>query len=124
MFYLDGYVVPYFADLETNLLPRPNVHHYLQEMNQNVLKDYDVMIVGDMSGNLDFYEALKYVAKERKELSMVFHFAHMQIVRKTLRFIPITRLTLFRTKDRKVNGIFESTSLQNLKTKYICGSST
>lgn len=33
-----------------------------------------------MSGRLEFYEAMKYIAKERKELSMVFHFGHLQIV--------------------------------------------
>lgn len=38
------------------------------------------MTVGEMSGDLDPYEASKYVAKERQELSMVFQFSHMVIV--------------------------------------------
>jgi alpha-glucosidase len=50
-------------------------------MHQKVFQHYDVMTVGEMSGGLEFYEAMKYIAKERKELSMVFHFGHLQIVR-------------------------------------------
>jgi glycosidase len=61
-------------------LERPNVHEYLNEMNRKVLSHYDVMTVGEMPGDLNPYEASKYVAKERKELSMVFQFSHMTIV--------------------------------------------
>jgi glycosidase len=93
-------------------------------MNQMVFKDYDIMTVGEMSGNLEFYEAMKYVAKERKELSMLFHFAHLKIVSESALFTTITRLMAFRTKDRKVNGIFASGSSRNSKTGYTCGSST
>ena len=89
-----------------------------------VFKDYDIMTVGEMSGNLEFYEAMKYVAKERKELSMVFHFLHLQIVSESALFITITRLMAFRTKGRKVDGIFVSGNSRNSKTGYICGSST
>jgi glycosidase len=68
-------------------------------MNRKVLKDYDAMVVGEMSGGLDFYEAMKYFAKDRKELLMVFHFAHLKVVRETPFFMAVTILILVRTKD-------------------------
>jgi glycosidase len=49
-------------------------------MNRKVLSHYDVMTVGEMPGDLNPYEASKYVAKERKELSMVFQLSHMTLV--------------------------------------------
>lgn len=82
------------------------------------------MTVGEMSGDLEFYEAMKYVAKDRKELSMVFHFAHLKVVREAHLFSIIRRLMSFRTKDQKAYGIFASGSSRNSKTGYISGSST
>ncbi|KAJ3295732.1 hypothetical protein HK104_002371 [Borealophlyctis nickersoniae] len=57
----------------------PNVHRYLREMNERVLSRYDIMTVGEMPGAVDPQEALKYVASDRKELNMVFHFEIMDI---------------------------------------------
>jgi len=71
------------------------------------------MAVGEISGSLDFYETMKYVSKDRKELSMVFHFGHLRIVRKAPFFIATTRLISLRTRAQKANGIFESGTLQN-----------
>ena len=58
-----------------------------------MFKDYDVMTVGEMSGGLKFYEAMKCVAKERKELSMVFHFGHLRIVRDSHLYIENRGIT-------------------------------
>ena len=99
MFYLNGYVIHDFSDLGTHMSQRPNAHCYLQELNRKVLQGYDVITIGELSGDLDFYESMKYVDKERKELSMVFHPGHLKLVREAPLFIVITGLTLFRTKD-------------------------
>jgi glycosidase len=99
MFYVNGYVLRDFSDLGTNMSQRPNVHCYLQELNRKALRDYDVITIGELSGNLDFYECMKYIDKERKELSMVFHSGHLKLVREAPLFIVITSLILFRTKD-------------------------
>lgn len=54
----------------------PNVHSYLQEMNRKVLSQFDVVSIGEMHAT-DPDEALRYVAPEREELNMIFHFEHM-----------------------------------------------
>ncbi len=54
------------------------------------------MSVGEMPGDLNPYEASKYGAKERKELSMVFQFAHMNIVGCYLWNVIFSRLTIIR----------------------------
>ncbi|AGB40133.1 glycosidase [Halobacteroides halobius DSM 5150] len=56
----------------------PKVHDYLQEMNQEVLSKYDIMTVGETPG-VTPKQGIKYVAKERKELDMVFQFELMDI---------------------------------------------
>ncbi|KAK3939397.1 glycoside hydrolase superfamily [Diplogelasinospora grovesii] len=57
----------------------PNVHKYLRELNQRVLSKYDICTVGEMPCGVDKDEASLYVARERKELSMVFQFKHMEL---------------------------------------------
>ncbi|RCW77174.1 glycoside hydrolase family 13 protein [Saliterribacillus persicus] len=56
----------------------PKIHDYLQEMHQEVLKNYDIMTVGEMPGATP-EEGVLYTDQERKELDMVFHFEHMDI---------------------------------------------
>jgi oligo-1,6-glucosidase len=56
----------------------PKVHNYLQEMNREVLCKYDVMTVAEGWG-VTGDDALDYVAAERKELDMLYHFEGMQI---------------------------------------------
>ncbi|SES07733.1 glycoside hydrolase family 13 protein [Salipaludibacillus aurantiacus] len=56
----------------------PRIHEFLQEMNQKVLKDYDVMTVGEMPG-VGVEEAKKYTDLSRNELQMVFQFEHMDL---------------------------------------------
>jgi oligo-1,6-glucosidase len=52
---------------------QPGIHHYLQEMNAQVLRHYDVMAVGECHF-LNPEIALDYVAPERRELNLVFQF--------------------------------------------------
>lgn len=61
-------------------MDRPNVHTYLREMNDLVLAHYpDICTVGEMPCGVTTYQASKYVAKERQELSMVFQFDHVDL---------------------------------------------
>jgi oligo-1,6-glucosidase len=52
---------------------QPGIHNYLQEMNAQVLRHYDVMAVGECHF-LNPQVALDYVAPERRELNLVFQF--------------------------------------------------
>jgi glycosidase len=54
----------------------PKLHDYLNEFNQCVLKDYDVMTVGEVGGGALPAEAIEYAGLERNELHMVFNFDH------------------------------------------------
>jgi len=56
----------------------PRIHEFLQEMNAEVLSKYDIMTVGEGPG-IDLGNGLNYVAKDRHELNMIFHFGHMFI---------------------------------------------
>lgn len=56
----------------------PRIHEFLQEMNREVLTNYDVMTVGEGPG-ISLNNGLEYVSEERKELNMIFHFDHMFI---------------------------------------------
>ena len=56
----------------------PKVHDYLQEMNQEVLSNYDILTVGEMPF-VDVDEGIKYVSSDRDELNMLFHFEHMLV---------------------------------------------
>jgi len=54
----------------------PKLHDYLNEFNQKVLKDYDVMTVGEVGGGALPAEAIEYAGLNRDELHMVFNFDH------------------------------------------------
>lgn len=54
----------------------PKIHDYLQEMNREVLSDYDIVSVGEMPGAA-VSDAIKYTGKERREVNMIFTFEHM-----------------------------------------------
>ena len=59
----------------------PKLHEYLKEMNQEVTSHYDVMTVGEGPG-ISIDQAIQFVAEERKELNMFFHFDLMSLDRK------------------------------------------
>jgi oligo-1,6-glucosidase len=54
----------------------PRLHEFLQEMNREVLRHYDIMTVGEAPGVPPKLANL-YVGENRKELNMIFHFGHM-----------------------------------------------
>ncbi|MCG8708712.1 alpha-glucosidase [Brenneria sp. 4F2] len=56
----------------------PRVHEFLQEMNQEVLSQYDCMTVGE-TPNTNSTQALLYTQSDRKELNMIFQFDHMHL---------------------------------------------
>ena len=58
----------------------PRLHEYLNEMNTEVLQQYDVMTVGEAPG-IGLEDALDIVDEDRKELDMFFHFDLMTLDR-------------------------------------------
>lgn len=65
---IHGYVVD-----RTMCANCPGIHELLHELNQEVFKKYDIMVVGE-TGNVDAAIAIDYVKEEREEINMVFHF--------------------------------------------------
>ncbi|WP_068505202.1 glycoside hydrolase family 13 protein [Paenibacillus kribbensis] len=51
----------------------PGIHDYLQEMNREVLRHYDIMTVGEIPF-VTPEDGLLYVAESRQELHTLFHF--------------------------------------------------
>ena len=62
--------------VETQYANGPRLHEFLQEMHEKVLRNYDVATVGEAPGVTTKLAPL-YVAEDRKELNMIFHFGHM-----------------------------------------------
>ncbi|MGG4169225.1 alpha-glucosidase [Rossellomorea vietnamensis] len=56
----------------------PRVHEYLQEMNREVLSNYDMMTVGECPGASP-EDAARYANEEGTELNMIFTFEHMDL---------------------------------------------
>lgn len=56
----------------------PRIHEFLNEMNQEVLSNYDCITVGEMP-EVTTEAAVKYTDEERNELNMIFHFEHMGV---------------------------------------------
>ncbi|MFK8005550.1 MAG: alpha-glucosidase [Saprospiraceae bacterium] len=54
----------------------PRVHEFINEMYEAVLKEYDIMTVGEGPG-ITSKVGLNYVHESRGELSMIFHLDHM-----------------------------------------------
>ncbi|ANU18760.1 glucohydrolase [Planococcus plakortidis] len=68
---IDGDGTPHFFN-------GPRVHEFLQEMNKNVLSDYDIVTVGEMPG-AGTEDAKLYTGPGRNELNMIFTFEHMNL---------------------------------------------
>ena len=54
----------------------PRVHEFINEMYETVLKEYDIMTVGEGPG-ITYKVGLDYVGEDRGELNMIFHLDHM-----------------------------------------------
>ncbi|PSR94647.1 alpha-glucosidase [Coniella lustricola] len=52
----------------------PRMHEFLREMNDEVLRKYDTMTVGELPHTPDPAKVLQYVGAAQKQLSMVFQF--------------------------------------------------
>lgn len=55
----------------------PNIHKYLNELNQKGFSNADTFIVGEGAG-VNLEQALLYTKEENNELDAVFHFEHME----------------------------------------------
>lgn len=56
----------------------PRIHEFLKEMREVVLKEKDLITVGEMPG-VTVEQGNLYTGKDRDELNMVFQFEHMDI---------------------------------------------
>ncbi len=64
-----------FSKYSTN---GPRIHEFLKEMNEEVLREKDLITVGEMPG-VTVEQGNLYTGKDRNELNMVFQFEHMDI---------------------------------------------
>ena len=67
-----------YGDGSPYFMNGPEIHTYLQEMNERVLRKYDILTVGEMPG-ASTDDALLYTDDAREELNMVFTFEHMDL---------------------------------------------
>ena len=54
----------------------PRVHEFINEMYESVLKEFDIMTVGEGPG-ITSKVGMNYVGEDRGELNMIFHLDHM-----------------------------------------------
>ncbi len=73
----DGETTGLYGDFSPFCVHGPNVHKYLQEMNEKVLSKYDIMTVGETSG-VTTELAKQYAGEDTHELNMVFQFEHVE----------------------------------------------
>ncbi|HWI47105.1 MAG TPA: alpha-glucosidase [Rummeliibacillus sp.] len=67
-----------FCDGSPHFINGPKIHGYLKEIHEKVLKQYDVVTVGEMPGTTTD-DARIYTNPENKELQMIFTFEHMDL---------------------------------------------
>ncbi len=65
------------GDFSPYCIHGPNVHKYLQEMNEKVLSKYNIMTVGETAG-VTTEQAQQYAGEDTHELNMVFQFEHVE----------------------------------------------
>ena len=73
----DGEVQGLYGSFNPYCVHGPNVHNYLQEMNEKVLSKYNIMTVGETSG-VTTELAKQYAGEDTHELNMVFQFEHVE----------------------------------------------
>ncbi|EOA07666.1 alpha,alpha-phosphotrehalase, treC [Pediococcus acidilactici D3] len=74
----DGSLKPHSQFGDARVTNGPRVHEFLQEMNQEVLSQFDIMTVGETHG-VTPADALKYAGADQHELDMVFEFQHLRL---------------------------------------------
>ncbi|MFC0469796.1 alpha-glucosidase [Halalkalibacter kiskunsagensis] len=67
-----------YGDGSQYFMNGPRIHEFLQEMNKEVLSNYDVLTVGEMPG-VNAEQGKLYTGTERNELNMVFQFEHVDV---------------------------------------------
>lgn len=72
----DGPIKDLYGDYAPYAVNGPNVHKYLQEMNEKVLSKYDIMTVGE-TPEVTTELAKQYAGENTHELNMVFQFEHV-----------------------------------------------
>lgn len=76
----DGVIHPKqtYGDGSPYFINGPKIHTYLREMNEKVLRYYDVLTVGEMPGTTP-EDASAYTNPDNQEMNMVFTFEHMDL---------------------------------------------
>lgn len=74
----DGELDGFYGSPNPYCVNGPNVHKYLQEMNEKVLSKYDLMTVGETPG-VTTEIAKQYAGEDTHELNMVFQFEHVDV---------------------------------------------
>lgn len=72
----DGEIDGLYGSYRPYAVNGPNVHKYLQEMNEKVLSKYDLMTVGE-TPEVTTELAKQYAGEDTHELNMVFQFEHV-----------------------------------------------
>ena len=54
----------------------PILHNYLKEMNHDVFRTKDIVVVGEVGGGAKVSEAIRYAGFKSEEMNMVFNFDH------------------------------------------------
>ncbi|ADG39700.1 MULTISPECIES: alpha-glucosidase [Leuconostoc] len=70
--------LPYSKSYYAGASNGPRVHEFLQEMNREVLSNFNTLTVGE-TPNTSSDQAILYTDESRHELNMVFNFDHMHI---------------------------------------------
>lgn len=86
----------------------PKIHHYLSELNDEVMKHYNAFTMGEGVGVNDDLAHL-YVAESRKELDMIYHFDVLEHNIVDGKFINPTKFDLINLKSifRKWQKVFD-----------------
>ncbi|UJR19872.1 hypothetical protein I4U23_023005 [Adineta vaga] len=98
---------PYFVN-------RPQVHEFLQEMHEQVLRHYNIVTIGECPG-ASITDAQLFSCPQRRELDMIFTFEHMSLDggrRDTFLFLLNTKIS---SKDK---WIPKSLVLHDLKKNF------
>ncbi|MBN1076193.1 glycoside hydrolase family 13 protein [Clostridium botulinum] len=66
------------GDLSKYSMNGPRIHEFLEEMNEKVLRNKNLITVGEMPG-VSVEEAKLYTGEDRNELNMVFQFEHTDL---------------------------------------------
>ncbi len=91
-----GDYIPFYAG-------GPKLHDYLQEMNESVLKKYDVLTIGEATG-ISIDSALDFVDEDRNELNMFFHFDLMALDREPGETFTMAKTPWKLTEFKKIHS--------------------